>query len=164
MNYDRLLQLGGIDREVPPIPRYISKQDLQNQIDDLKEWKEEQETPNPDGQIKGIKEIENFLNGTSDSEHYSYYTDVYVGAGSVYTDVMIADNHHDQAMKDVGIEVTANDEYLFVILPDNFSPAVLMEGVTIPMTQDGTVTQDNVTYKVLKSENQYTDTFDVILV
>ena len=32
MNYDRLLQLGGIDREVPPIPGYISKEELQREI------------------------------------------------------------------------------------------------------------------------------------
>lgn len=33
MNYDRLLQLGGIDREVPPIPGYITKEHLQGEID-----------------------------------------------------------------------------------------------------------------------------------
>jgi hypothetical protein len=41
MNYDRLLQLGGIDREVPPIPQYISKDDLQKEIDDLKTSKQD---------------------------------------------------------------------------------------------------------------------------
>lgn len=164
MNYDRLLQLGGIDRDVPPIPQYISKQDLQNQIDNLLEWKDEQESPNPDGQIKGIKEIEDFLNGTSDSERYSYYPDVYVGAGTVYTDVMIAGNHHDQAMKDAGIEVTAADEYLFIILPDNSAPVVLMGGVPVPMTEDGTVTQGDVTYKILKSGNRYNGTLEVVLI
>ena len=164
MNYDRLLQLGGIDRDVPPIPQYISKQDLQNQIDNLSEWKDEQESPNPDGQIKGIKEIEDFLNGTSDSERYSYYPDVYVGAGTVYTDVMIAGNHHDQAMKDTGIEVTAADEYLFIILPDNSEPVVLIGGVPVPMTEDGTVTQGDVTYKILKSGNRYAGTFEVVLI
>ena len=35
MNYDRLLQLGGIDREVPPIPPYISKEGLQQEISAL---------------------------------------------------------------------------------------------------------------------------------
>ena len=164
MNYDRLLQLGGIDRDVPPIPQYISKQDLQNQIDNLSEWKDEQESPNPDGQIKGIKEIEDFLNGTSDTERYSYYPDVYVGAGTVYTDVMIAGNHHDQAMKDAGIEVTAADEYLFIILPDNSAPVVLIGGVPVPMTEDGTVTQGDVTYKILKSGNRYTGTLEVVLI
>lgn len=36
MNYDRLLQLGGIDREVPPIPGYITKEQLQGEIDGIK--------------------------------------------------------------------------------------------------------------------------------
>lgn len=35
MNYDRLLQLGGIDREVPPIPGYITKDELKKDIDDI---------------------------------------------------------------------------------------------------------------------------------
>ncbi len=35
MNYDRLLQLGGIDREVPPIPGYITKEQLQGEIDGI---------------------------------------------------------------------------------------------------------------------------------
>ncbi len=35
MNYDRLLQLGGIDREVPPIPGYITKEQLQREIDGI---------------------------------------------------------------------------------------------------------------------------------
>jgi hypothetical protein len=35
MNYDRLLQLGGIDRDVPPIPKYISKEELKESIDDI---------------------------------------------------------------------------------------------------------------------------------
>jgi len=39
MNYDRLLQLGGIDREVPPIPQYISKEYLQEEINDLNSGK-----------------------------------------------------------------------------------------------------------------------------
>ena len=35
MNYDRLLQLGGIDREVPPMPGYITKEQLQGEIDGI---------------------------------------------------------------------------------------------------------------------------------
>ena len=63
MNYDRLLQLGGIDSEVPPVTGYISKEEL-------KEWQDDQEKEIPDGQIKGIKEVEDFLEGTSDSQKY----------------------------------------------------------------------------------------------
>ena len=35
MNYDRLLQLGGIDRDVPPIPGYITKEQLQGEINGI---------------------------------------------------------------------------------------------------------------------------------
>lgn len=41
MNYDRLLQLGGIDREAPPIPGYITKEELKEEIDDLKSSKQD---------------------------------------------------------------------------------------------------------------------------
>ena len=61
MRYDRLLQLGGIDREVPPIPQYISKEEL-------KEWQDDQEKEIPDGKIKGIKEVEDFLDSNSDAD------------------------------------------------------------------------------------------------
>ena len=67
MNYDRLLQLGGIDREVPPIPGYISKEEL-------KEWQDNQEKEIPDGVIKGVKEIEDFLAIAPDSENIYQYS------------------------------------------------------------------------------------------
>ena len=67
MNYDRLLQLGGIDREVPPIPGYISKEEL-------KEWQDNQEKEIPDGVIKGVKEIEDFLATAPDSENIYQYS------------------------------------------------------------------------------------------
>ena len=66
MNYDRLLQLGGIDREVPPIPGYISKEEL-------KQWQDDQEKEIPDGHIKGIKEVEDFLKSNTDAETLVQY-------------------------------------------------------------------------------------------
>ena len=61
MRYDRLMQLGGIDRPIEPIPQYISKEEL-------KEWQDDQEKEIPDGKIKGIKEVEDFLGKNSDAD------------------------------------------------------------------------------------------------
>ena len=133
MNYDRLLQLGGIDREVPPIPQYISKEEL-------KKWQDDQEKEIPDGQIKGIKEVEDFLEGTPDNETLigsfeakgaatdaTTYKDVYIGSGAEYTDAMIAANHHDTITKGATNSITVANNYLWVIIPSGYTPTILME-------------------------------------
>ena len=45
-----------------------SEDPVQQDVDALKEWKEQQETAIPDNVINGIKEIENFLANTPDTE------------------------------------------------------------------------------------------------
>ena len=92
------------------------------------------------------------------------YEDVYIGVGASYADAMIAANHHDSVLKGALISVTASSNYLWVILPSDYSPVVQMGGLNVPMTAQSNVTVDNVTYKVLKSNNQYTGTFSVSLV
>ena len=84
MNYDRLLQLGGIDREVPPIPPYIAKEEL-------KQWQDDQEKEIPDGVIKGVKEIEDFLSSAPDSENIRQYSQALLAA-SIDTMVMNEEN------------------------------------------------------------------------
>lgn len=170
MNYDRLLQLGGIDREVPPIPQYISKEEL-------KKWQDDQEKEIPDDVIKGIKEVEDFLAGTPDNETLvgsfeakgaasdaTTYKDVYIGSGTTYLDAMIVANHQDEITKGAMNPVTLANTYLWVILPSAYVPTILMEGVVVPTTEQSSVTVGNVTYKVFQSDNTYTGTFNIILI
>ena len=91
------------------------------------------------------------------------FNDVYIGVGSTYSEVMIAANHHDSVRRCALMSVTASANYLWVILPSNYTPVVKMGGIEVPMTAQSNVTVDEVTYKVLKSSNSYTGTFNIAL-
>lgn len=233
MNYDRLLQLGGIDRQVPPIPGYISKQELKDGIDAINakiptEASEENqladqqymnekvstdsatfrgshnlvsdlgltaaatrsdiatalgttistadnndycyvEIPAADATPTEIARVERYkFNGTVWGYEYnqsvSAFADVYIGGGAAYTDAMIAANHYDNIIKGKSVSVTLSNTYLWVILPLPYSPTALMGGMVIPMTAQSSVTVNGVTYNVLKSDNTYTGTINVVLV
>lgn len=91
------------------------------------------------------------------------YNDVYIGVGASRADIMTDGNHHDTVSKFEQISVTVTNSYLWLILPDTYSPVVQMNGIDIPMTEQESVTSGEVTYKVLKSSNAYTGTFNVSL-
>lgn len=92
------------------------------------------------------------------------FTDVYIGVGATYSDAMIAANHHDALSKGSLVSVTASSSYLWVILPNIYSPVTQMGGLNVPMAEQSAVTVGNVTYKVLKSSNSYTGTFSISLI
>lgn len=92
------------------------------------------------------------------------YKDVYIGVGAAYTDAMIAANHHDSVAKGSPVPVTSSISYLWVILPNTNSPVVQMGGLNVPMTAQSDVTVGDVTYKVLRSTNQYTGSFSISLI
>lgn len=91
------------------------------------------------------------------------FKDVYVGVGATYTDAMVAGNHHNSILKAAPVAVTASSNYLWVILPSSYSPVIQMGGIEVPMTAQSNVTVGEVTYKVLKSSNSYTGTFNITL-
>lgn len=115
--------------------------------------------------IRAIQDLYSYLDKWKEEidDYIHNYRSVYIGAGSAYTDVMVEANFHDRLQKGEAVSVAASTDYLWVILPQEYSPVVMMNGMEIPMTIDGTVTQDDVTYRILKSSNQYTETFNVIL-
>ena len=55
------------------------KDPVQDDVNELKDWKTDQETEIPDGQIKGIKEIEDFLTGSDDATTLIQYVASVVG-------------------------------------------------------------------------------------
>lgn len=120
-----------------------------------------------DGKIDDPQEVYNFLRGFKEDDNLmqliSSFTDVYIGCGDVYSDVMIEADHHDQVLKSDNIPVTADDNSLFVILPSQYTPVIMMSGFEVPVTQEENVTVDDVTYKVLKSDNIYTGNFSIML-
>jgi len=48
-----------------------SAEETEKEVEDLKEWQEEQQTAHLDGVVKGIKELEDFLSGTSDGDTFA---------------------------------------------------------------------------------------------
>lgn len=94
----------------------------------------------------------------------TYYKNVYIGTGSTYSDAMIESNHHDSLRMGATTTITASDEYLWVILPSDYTPTILMNGISVPMGEQSNVTVEEVTYKVFKSDAEYTNTFNIILI
>ena len=90
--------------------------------------------------------------------------DVYVGTGTSYNDVMIAANHHEFVRKGSLVPIAANNAYIWVILPNVYSPVVQLSGMIVPMTEQSSVTLNNVTYKVLRSDSQYAGNFSISLI
>ena len=88
---------------------------------------------------------------------------VYIGSGASTSDVMVAGNLHASLRLGEAISVTASNAPLWVILPSSFYPTVMMEGIKVPMTSQQDVEVQGVTYKVLKSDNTFTGSFNVVL-
>jgi hypothetical protein len=93
----------------------------------------------------------------------AYYSDVYVGTGNNYANVMMVGSHYDNLIKGSGINVSSASEYLWVIMPSVYSPIVLLSGLEVQMTVS-TITQEDIEYKVMRSDSRYTGTFNVILI
>ena len=91
------------------------------------------------------------------------YKDVYIGTGDTASEVMVNANHYSQIQKYTPIGISASAEYLWIIMPSAYVPVMMLNGNEIPITLDGTVAVGDVTYKVWKSNNSYTGTFNVFL-
>ena len=112
---------------------------------------------------KIVKSGQNILIKDLEAREALQYTDVYIGAGETSSDVMVAANHHDTVLKGSAFSVTANSNYLWVILPSAYSPILAIGGIAVPMYLSGTTTVDDVTYNIYKSNNTYRSTFSVNL-
>ncbi len=96
-----------------------------------------------------------------DARNAIQYEDVYIGAGASSSDVMVNANHYDQLLKNNPVSITATANYLWVIMPEANSPKLLMNGIEVPMALDTTVTVESINYKVWKSSNTYTGSFNL---
>lgn len=93
------------------------------------------------------------------------FSTAYIGAGASAAAVMVPDNKKTDLLKGISTSVSASNAYLWVCTPsDNNTPTVLMNGITVPVTAQSNVTLEKVTYKVLKSNNKYTGTFNIVLI
>lgn len=91
------------------------------------------------------------------------YSDVYIGVAAQSSAVQVDGNHHDTITRGRPLAFSNASGYIWLILPSTYSPVVMMNGMEVPMTQDGTTTVGSVTYKILKSSNAYSGTFNIYL-
>lgn len=112
----------------------------------------------------GVAAIINRLNTLSKRmDDAPFYYNVYIGMGESVEDIMITENHYDSIRRTTPMNIMGNKS-LFVIIPSKYStPTVLMSGVLIPMVNEPSVIRDGVVFKVLKSVNTYSESFNVIL-
>lgn len=88
--------------------------------------------------------------------------ELYVGTGSVYTDVFLPSNKYENLESPNRFNITCNNNNIIVIYNDNNTYMIppKMNGMDIPMTAS-TFTSDGKTYNVLISNNTYTGTFNI---
>lgn len=91
------------------------------------------------------------------------YKDVYIGAAAASSTVIDDDYYRESVTKDRPIAISNASGYIWIILPSTYSPVAMMSGMEIPMTQDGTTTIEEETYKIWKSANTYSGTFNIYL-
>lgn len=92
-----------------------------------------------------------------------FYKDFYLGVGVTESDVKIAANYHTAERKSSVFSFTASSQKVWLIIPSTYSPVLEMSSVDIPMVLDRTYTSGDVTYKVWKSDNSYTGTFNLCI-
>lgn len=109
MNYDRLLQLGGIDREVPPIPGYITKEQLQSEIDDICALIPEEATPENQIADKAYVNSTVATDSATFRDTYNLVSDLSLTTAATHTDIATA--------LASTIATADNNDYCYVQIP-----------------------------------------------
>ena len=92
------------------------------------------------------------------------YENIYIGVGASKNDVMIDANHYNKLYKGNQVQFSySNATYLWVIVPQSYTPNVLMSGISVPMAIDSTVTVGDVTFNAWKSASQLSGTYSIYL-
>ena len=92
------------------------------------------------------------------------YSDVYVGAAAAYSSIISNSYHYDSIVRGRPINISnASNDYIWVVLPADYSPVVLLSGIEMKISLEGTTTISSKSYKIWKSTNIYTGTFNLYL-
>lgn len=84
------------------------------------------------------------------------YSSLYIGCGSVVEDITSTFLHTD-VVKGSRFTISLNNNYIFLLLPNSYSmTALTMNGMDIPMSTEASVTKEDITYNVYKSQSTYT--------
>ena len=101
----------------------------------------------------------------SQAQDALYYKDIYIGAAASSSTIKTSTYHHDSILRGrpIAVDDVTSGDYIWVILPDTYSPIVIMGGLEVPMSLNGTATIDSKSYKVWRSDNTYVDDFSISL-
>ena len=115
MNYDRLLQLGGIDREVPPIPGYITKEQLQGEIEGIGVLIPEEATEENQLADKQYVNTKVATDSASFRGTYNLVSDLSLTTAATHEQVAAA-----LATKMTSLSITPdNNDFSYVLVPEN---------------------------------------------
>lgn len=109
MNYDRLLQLGGIDREVPPIPGYITKEQLQGEIDGIGAMIPEEASDTNQLADKQYVNQKVATDSATFRQTWNLVTDLSLTTAATHSDI--------EAALATAITTADNNDYAFVQIP-----------------------------------------------
>lgn len=117
--------------------------------------------------IRAIQELYSKVNDIMSVEseivEALFYKDVYMGVAADYTDILNADNHYEALSKGTSIPFDTVSGYIWAVLPEDYSPTVAMSLVEVPMSLETTTTIDGKTYKIWKSAEEQTGSFNLYL-
>ncbi len=90
--------------------------------------------------------------------------EIYVGAGSAYTDVYIVADKYENLESPNRFNITCNNNKIIVIYKDTntYMGVPTMNGLDIPMVSS-TFTDNDILYNVLTSVNSYTGAFNITI-
>ncbi len=120
------------------------------------------QTLNSKASIQQLQNLTDVVNTKADKSQVEY-DNVYIGVASDSATVINEAYHHDTINRGRQIAFSEADGYLFVVLPEQYTPAVLMSGTEVPMSLDNTVTIEEETFNVWKSNSEFTGSFNIYL-
>lgn len=92
------------------------------------------------------------------------YSDVYIGAAAAYSSIISSSYHYDSIVRGRPINISnASNEYIWIVLPADYSPVVLLSGTEMKISLEGTTTISSKSYKIWKSTDIFTGTFNLYL-
>ena len=91
------------------------------------------------------------------------YKNVYIGVAELSSAVIDDAHHHNTIVRGRPIAISNADGYIWVVLPASYSPVVAMSLNEVPMTLDNTTTIDGKEFKIWKSNESVSDSFNLYL-
>lgn len=117
--------------------------------------------------IKSVQELYETSNSLADkivAEYESmFYEGVYLGVDADYTDILNPEHFHELIARGKAVNFDTVSGYIWVVAPADETIVVAMSLVEVPMELNSTVDIDGESYKVWKSQEEQTGSFNLYL-